>query len=84
MIWTVIWSDKSKKQLQKLDKSIARQIRNHVEDAKKDPMISAKHLTGTRFYRLRVGKYRVIFDLHQNKMIIFVIKVDIRKKVYKK
>lgn len=84
MTWIVIWSDKSKKQLQKLDKSIAKQIRDHVEDIKKDPRISAKRLVGSRFYRLRVGKYGVIFDLHKNKMIIFVIKLDNRKKVYKK
>jgi mRNA interferase RelE/StbE len=34
-------------------------------------------------YRLRVRDYRVIFDIQNDKLIIFLIKVDNRGQVYK-
>ena len=83
MIWSVVWSDKSKKQLSKIDKQIASRIIDAVEDIKKDPFAAVSRLSGSKFFRLRVGDYRVILDLQQGKLIIFVIQTDNRKRVYK-
>jgi mRNA interferase RelE/StbE len=70
--------------ISKLDKSIQIKIYDTINDISENPLQSTKRLSGSRFYRLRVGKYRVIFDLHKNKMIIFVINVDNRKRIYKR
>tara|TARA_Y100000310_G_C20357716_1_gene657486 strand:+ start:632 stop:757 length:126 start_codon:yes stop_codon:yes gene_type:complete len=40
-------------------------------------------LVGDKAYRLRVGDYRVIADIDNGKLIILVLKVLHRKKVYK-
>lgn len=84
MIWQVIWSEKSIKQLEKIDKKNAQKIYHSVLDCIEDPFRMVLRLTNSSFYRLRVGDYRVILDLQQGKMIIFVVVVDQRKKVYKK
>ena len=83
MIWSVLWSDKSKKQLRKMDKKIARRIIDAVEDIIEDPYTAVSKLTGSKFFRLRVGDYRIIMDLQQGKMIIFVVETDNRKRIYK-
>ena len=83
MIWSVVWSDKSKKQLSKIDKQITSRIIDAVEDIKKDPFVAVSRLSGSKFFRLRVGDYRVILDLQQGKLVIFVIQTDNRKRVYK-
>lgn len=83
MIWSVSWSDKSKKQLSKIDKKIISRIIDGVEDIKEDPFRAVSKLTGSQFFRLRVGDYRVILDLQQGKMIIFVVETDNRKRIYK-
>lgn len=83
MIWSVMWSDKSKKQLSKIDKKTASRIIDRVEDIKKDPFTAVSRLSGSQFFRLRVGDYRVILDLQQGKLIIFVIETDNRKRIYK-
>jgi mRNA interferase RelE/StbE len=42
-----------------------------------------KHLSGTKdCYRLRAGDWRVIYRLHNNALIIEVIKIAHRKEVY--
>ncbi|MCV0373583.1 MAG: type II toxin-antitoxin system RelE/ParE family toxin [Nitrosarchaeum sp.] len=84
MTWQVIWSEKSVKQLEKLDKKNAQRIYDAVLGCIQDPFKSVARLTNSPFYRLRVGNYRVILDLQQSKMIIFVIEADHRGRIYKK
>ncbi|PIY88465.1 MAG: type II toxin-antitoxin system RelE/ParE family toxin [Nitrosopumilales archaeon CG_4_10_14_0_8_um_filter_34_8] len=84
MTWQVIWSEKSLRQLERIDKKNAQKIYDAVLDCIEDPFRMVLRLTDSSFYRLRVGNYRVILDLQQSKMIIFVIETDHRKKIYKK
>ncbi|KAF6245121.1 type II toxin-antitoxin system RelE/ParE family toxin [Nitrosopumilus sp. b2] len=84
MTWQVIWSEKSVKQLEKLDKKNAQRVYDAVLDSIQDPFKSVSRLSNSPFYRLRVGNYRVILDLQQSKMIIFVIEADHRGRIYKK
>ena len=84
MIWQVIWSEKSVKQLRKIDKKNARKIRDVLLEIRDNPYQAILRLIGSPFFRLRIGDYRVILDLQQNKMIIFVIEVDHRRKIYKR
>jgi len=84
MTWQVIWSEKSLRQLERIDKKNAQKIYDAVLDCIEDPFRTVLRLTDSSFYRLRVINYRVILDLQQSKMIIFVIETDHRKKIYKK
>ena len=84
MTWQVIWSEKSLKQLEKIDKKNTQRIYDTVLDCIEDTFRTVLRLTNSPFYRLRVGHYRVILDLQQNKMIIFVVETDHRGKIYKK
>ena len=83
MTWQVIWSEKSVKQLEKIDTKNAQKIFDSVLDCAKDPFKAVTRLVNSSFYRLRVGNYRVILDLQQNKMILFVVETDHRGKIYK-
>lgn len=84
MVWEVIWSEKSARQLAKIGRKDARIIRDRVLEIRENPFSAVIRLAGSPLFRLRVGEYRIIIDLRQNKMIIFVIQVDHRKRVYKK
>lgn len=82
MAWTVIWSKKSVKQLKKLDKNIARRIRDRVLEITDDPYKATKRLVNKELYSLRVGDYRVIMDLKRERLIIFVVSASHRKESY--
>lgn len=84
MTWQVIWSEKSVKQLEKIDTKNAQKIYDSVLNCIEDPFRVVMRLTNSPFYRLRAGSYRIILDLQQSKMIIFVVESDLRKRVYKK
>ncbi|MDD5086545.1 MAG: type II toxin-antitoxin system RelE/ParE family toxin, partial [Candidatus Nanoarchaeia archaeon] len=48
------------------------------------PYSHIKKLVGSNYFRLRVGDYRVILDIIENKLIIHVIEVGHRKNIYKR
>ena len=82
MTWSVLWSSKSARQLKKLDKKQARKIREAVLDITDNPFVAVRKLSNSAFFRMRVGDYRIIMDLQQGKMIIFVVEVDHRRRIY--
>ena len=55
MIWQVIWSEKSVKQLEKLDRKNTQRVYEAVLDCTQDPFKSVARLSNSPFYRLRVG-----------------------------
>lgn len=82
MVWTVVWSEKSKKQLKKLDKNIARRIRDRVLEITDDPYKATKRLVKKDLYSLRIGDYRAIMSLKREQLIIFVVSASHRKESY--
>ena len=58
MPWQVIWSEKSVKQLEKMDKKDAQKIYDSVLECVEEPFRVVIRLTNSPFYRMRVGKYR--------------------------
>jgi mRNA interferase RelE/StbE len=45
-------------------------------------MVGVKKLVGVQGYRLRVGDWRVIYDIEADRLIIRVLKIGTRGKVY--
>jgi len=35
-------------------------------------------------YRIRVGDYRIIYEIHDNTLVVIVLRVDHRSKVYRR
>ena len=77
-----LYSSTSIKYLQKLERDIARKI---IEAIEKLPVEGdVNKLKGKRIkniFRLRIGKFRVIYSLE--KEVIKIIKIDTRGDVYK-
>jgi len=84
MTYEVKWTEISLKQLEKLDKSLAKRIVDKVEYIIQDPFVFVKKLKGFNLYRLRVGDYRIIMSIEQKKMIIFVLEIGHRSVIYRK
>jgi mRNA interferase RelE/StbE len=82
-MYEIIVSDKAKEQLKKLSPEIRDRIGCVMERIKIRPFHFVKSLAGSPYYRLRVGDYRVILDIKQDKLIIFVIELGHRKNIYK-
>lgn len=82
-MYEIILSDKAKKQLSKLPSNIKIRIGAVIERIKIRPFSFVKRIQGTHYFRARAGNYRIILDIKQNKLIIFIIEIGLRKNIYK-
>jgi mRNA interferase RelE/StbE len=81
MIFKIIWDKKAQNDIHKLDNLIARRIILKVRELEEDPFSKdIKRLKGETSFRLRVGDYRVLFDIIRDAII--VLKVGHRKNIY--
>lgn len=82
-MYDILFHDKAKRQLGKLPLEIQKRILNSLERIKIRPYSYVKRLADTKYYKLRVGYYRVILDIRYNELLIMVIELGHRKKIYK-
>lgn len=81
--FTIVLSKKARKQLDKLTDFIANPIFEAISDLAFEPRPQGyKKLKGRTGYRIRVGDYRVIYEIIDKELIIDVITVGHRKDIY--
>lgn len=87
MIYQIAFSEKAKKQLEKLDKPTAALIIGWLEKnvvGCENPRLHGKSLIGNKSgqWRYRIGNYRVICEIQDNKLVVLVLEVDHRRSIY--
>ena len=88
MRYTVEYTSKALKSLKKLDKPVLLMIKSWIEKnliGTTEPRRHGKGLTSNRSgqWRYRVGDYRIIADIEDEKLIILVVEVEHRSRVHK-
>ena len=82
MKYRIEFKPKSLKDCKKIPKEDLKRIFAGIEDLKDGLKGDVKHLTNySPEYRLRIGNYRILFELEDDKIIIYRIKH--RKSVYR-
>lgn len=82
MSYTIIFSDFAFKQLNKLPKDIQKRIISTLKRCKIRPYPHVKRLVGSKYFRLRVGEYRIIIDIIEDKLVVYVVEISHRKSIY--
>ena len=87
MKYKVIFTERAKKELKKMDKPIATLIIGWLEkniEGCNNPRIYGKPLIGDKSgeWRYRIGNYRVICEIQDDNVIVLVLDVGHRKEIY--
>ncbi|MGX7777232.1 type II toxin-antitoxin system RelE family toxin [Streptococcus pluranimalium] len=87
-MYQIEYSKKAQKQIKKLDRSIQKLLFSWIDkhlDQTYDPRQHGKGLTGNHSgeWRYRIGNYRLICDIQDDKMIILALEVGHRNNIYK-
>lgn len=81
--YTILLTKKAEKQLDKLPDKIAEPIIEAIEDLAENPRpIGYKNLKNRDGYRIRIGDYRVIYEVFDDELVIDVIKLGHRNDIY--
>jgi len=83
LLYEIIFSQKAKKQLFKLEKVIQERIIAALERIRIRPEVYIVKIIGDPGYKIRVGNYRVIMDIDRTKLLILIIKIGHRRNIYK-
>ncbi len=87
MKWTVELSKLALSHLKSLDKPIREQIEKFIQrlEESSNPRGMGKALIGNRkgLWRYRVGDYRLVCEIKNNQLIVLVVEIEHRSKVYR-
>jgi mRNA interferase RelE/StbE len=76
-VWQIAYTKSALKALRKMPRNFADTIRNKIAALAVDPYApnnNATKLQGRDGYRLRVGDWRVLYELDDNKVVVLDVK----------
>jgi mRNA interferase RelE/StbE len=83
--WHIEFAKSAAKDLRAIDLQSIPRILAAIEALAGNPRpLGCKKLVGAEHtYRIRVGDYRVIYDIHDGELVVFVVRVRHRRDVYR-
>ena len=72
------------KELNKIPKSDLKRILSRIDKLGDNPRsVGCEKLTNMELYRVRQGKYRIVYSIQDNELTVWVIKIGHRKNAYR-
>lgn len=72
------------KELKRIPKNDLRRILSRIKKLGDNPRpAGCEKLTSMELYRVRQGKYRIVYSIQDNELTVWVIKIGHRKDVYR-
>ncbi len=81
-MYEILFTELAAKQFRKLESPVQDRIRAVLERTRIRPESFFVRLIGVDAYKIRIGDWRIIADLQQDRLIILVLKVGHRRSVY--
>jgi mRNA interferase RelE/StbE len=84
-VWKLEFSRDAVRALLRMPRDEARRVRGKLDRLARDPhaMPNVKQLTGHPGFRLRIGDWRVLYLLHDERIVIHVIRIARRGDAYR-
>ena len=86
MIYKIEFSRRAEKELKTLPQQEQKRISDKIDALAEKPRPSGVEKLqgrGKNAYRIRVGMYRVLYEIHDQELVILVIKIGHRREVYR-
>lgn len=84
MIYSIVIEKSAQKALAKIIPSMQNRIIDAIRLLGDNPRpTGVKKLTGREAWRIRIGDYRVIYEIQDTQLVIYVITIGHRKEVYR-
>ena len=85
MSYEIFIEKRAQKFLSKIDRQAQYRIIKVIRELSNNPYsIGAKKLRGREAWRVRIGNYRVIYEIFTKKLLVKVIHIGHRKDIYTK
>ena len=83
MAYAVNFTKQALKDLQRINEPVHTKIRRAIRSLAEDPRPNGcKKLKGREGYRIRIGNYRVIYEIFDDILLVEIVNLGDRKDVY--
>lgn len=82
-VWTVTFKQSVAKDLRAIPNADVRRILDRINTLTLNPRgDGCVKLSGQNRYRVRQGVYRIVYEIHDDRLVVIVVKVGHRSSVY--
>jgi mRNA interferase RelE/StbE len=82
-VYSVFFKRSVEKDVQAIPQKELKRILQRIQLLREDPRPSGcEKLTGQERYRLRQGRYRIVYSIQDDQLTVWIVKVGHRKDVY--
>ena len=79
----VRYSNQALKFLKKVDNELAKRLINRIEKLQVEPFPqNMKRVEGQKLFRIRVGDYRILYEVDNSNNLLGIVKIDKRERAY--
>jgi mRNA interferase RelE/StbE len=83
-VYKLFFKKSVQKDFDSIPKKDLRRILNRIEELTEDPRLpGCEKLTGQDRYRLRQGRYRIVYSIQDDELTVWVVKIGHRKHIYR-
>ena len=82
-MWQVVTPKRFVKALAKCPENVVSRVEELKEKLKKNPYIGEKLVGHKNFYRIRIGDYRLIYQVNKREKLVVLYDIAHRKNVYR-
>lgn len=87
MIYQIVYTDRARKQIKKLDRQTQALIKGWIDKnliGTSNPRQHGRGLTANRSgqWRYRIGDYRILAEIQDDKVIVLLLEIGHRKNIY--
>ncbi len=83
-VYKLFFKKSVQKDFDAIPKKDLKRILNRIETLAKDPRpYGCEKMTGLERYRLRQGRYRIVYSIQDDELAVWVVKVGHRKHIYR-
>jgi mRNA interferase RelE/StbE len=84
-MWTIKFTESAAKELSKCPKNIQHALKRAILERLSSDPNKFKNLQGEwkGYKRLRVANYRIIYETKEKEIVVLIVKIDVRGKVYR-
>jgi mRNA interferase RelE/StbE len=84
MTYRIEISRRAAKAVTSLDKQLRRKILAAIDALSGDPRpVGCRKLAGQQAWRIRVGDYRIIYEIHDQVLLVIVVDIGHRREIYR-